>query len=127
MVGGGNTGAAAGSRAADVREVLCRSTRRIRPVLDLLVKLQLRTDPQHPIRNALEWIEYYHQDKVDCLFGDPPTEWSGRWRPLIEGKDSEQGLRAYEAATLWGVRRALRNGSLWSRPTASSSPSRQRT
>jgi TnpA family transposase len=102
------------SRAADVREVLSRNARRIRPVLELIVKLNLHGDAHHPVRKALEWIEFYHKEKIDWVFGEPPRDWTGRWRTLIDGKDLERGLRAYEAATLWGVRRALRNGSLWS-------------
>src|SRR5580704_2759386 len=102
------------SRAADVREVLTRNSRRIRPVLELLLKLDLQGDREHLVRRSLEWIKYYYDDRVGWVFGDPPLEWTGRWRALIEGKDLPRGLRAYEAATLWGVRRALRNGSLWS-------------
>jgi len=63
---------------------------------------------------ALEWIKYYHEEKVEWLYPEPPREWVGRWRTLIDGQDLERGLRAYEAAALWGVRRAPRNGSLWS-------------
>jgi Domain of unknown function (DUF4158) len=105
---------AAPSRAADVREVLSRNARRIRPVLELLLKLNLDGHADHPIRRALEWIKHYYTEKVDWLSPEPPLEWTGRWRTLIDGKDLPRGLRAYEAATLRGVRRALRNGSLWS-------------
>jgi hypothetical protein len=52
------TEATASSRAADVREVLSRNARRVRPVLELLLKLNLQGDAQHPIRVALEWIEH---------------------------------------------------------------------
>jgi hypothetical protein len=103
------------SRAADVREVLSRNARRVRPVLELLLKLNLHGHDQHPIRRALDWIKYYHTEKDGWLFPEPPLEWTGRWRTLIDGQDLPRGLRAYEAATLWGIRRALRNGSLWSR------------
>jgi hypothetical protein len=106
--------AAAPSRAADVREVLSRNARRVRPLLELLIKLDLQGDAQHPIKIALEWIKFYHKEKIDWLYPEPPREWVGRWRTPIDGQDLERGLRAYEAAALWGVRRALRNGSLWS-------------
>src|ERR1035438_6915330 len=50
------TPAAAPSRAADVREVLSRNARRVRPVLQLLLKLKLDGDDDHPIRRALGWV-----------------------------------------------------------------------
>jgi len=106
--------AATTSHAADVREVLSRNAQRVRPVLELLLKLNLQGAPQHPLRVALEWIQDYYAEKTNWLFPQPPLEWVGRWRALIDGKDLSRGLRAYEAATLWGMRHALRNGSLWS-------------
>jgi hypothetical protein len=36
-----------------------------------------------------------------------------RSRSAIQYQDREAAFRAYEAATLWAVRRGLRNGSLW--------------
>jgi TnpA family transposase len=108
------TGTTLSSRAADVREVLTRNARRVRPMLELLLKLDLQGDPQHLVRRSLEWIRFYYKDKIDWVFGHPPIDWTGRWRALIDGRDLPRGLRAYEAATLYGVRRALRNGSLWS-------------
>jgi hypothetical protein len=35
------------------------------------------------------------------------------WNSLIQGSDRHAAFRAFEAATLWAVRRGLRNGSLW--------------
>ena len=102
------------SRAADVREVLSRNARRIRPMLELLGKLKLQGHPDNPIHRALGWVQFYHDEKAKWLYLDPPTEWAGRWKAMIHDRDLERGLRAYEAATLWGVRRGLRNGSLWS-------------
>jgi TnpA family transposase len=103
------------SRAADVREVLSRNARRVRPVVELLLKLDLQKDGFHPAWTALDWLRDIYQDKLDHLWPEPPTDLMGRWEPLIRGNDGRRGLRAFEAATLWSVRRALRNGSLWSR------------
>ena len=68
------------SRAADVREVLTRNARRVRPMLELLLKLDLQGDPQHLVRRSLEWIRFYYKDRIDWVFGHPPIDWTGRWR-----------------------------------------------
>jgi hypothetical protein len=36
-----------------------------------------------------------------------------RWADLIEGGDRQRALRAFEAATLFALRKALRTGSVW--------------
>jgi hypothetical protein len=56
------------SRAADVREVLTRNARRIRPVLEALVKLDLRGDG--PGREGLEWLKDTYKDGVDQFVMD---------------------------------------------------------
>lgn len=35
------------------------------------------------------------------------------WQPLVDDPDRGRALRAFEAATLWAVRRALRSGRLF--------------
>jgi len=106
--------AARNSRAADVRQVLCRNARRIRPLIELLLKLKLRADSDHEPRHALEWLRVIYEDRQDELWPEPPAKWAGRWQSMITGSDRRLALRAFEAATLWAVRRSLRNGSLWS-------------
>jgi hypothetical protein len=45
---------------------------------------------------------------------DGPTSPAGHaWNELLRAPNRELAFRALEAATLWGVRRGLRNGSLW--------------
>ena len=106
--------AAPSTRAADVREILCRNCRRIRPLIELLVKLNLQAVSGDECRRALEWLREIYADGDDQLWTEPPLEWAGRWRPLVQSDVRKLGLRAYEAATLRFVRRSLRNGSLWS-------------
>ena len=103
------------TRAADVRAVLCRNARRIRPLLELLLTLRLRAERGHAPRECLEWLRGVYEDGSERLWPDPPAEWyPRRWRPLVQGNDGQRALRAFEAATLALVRRSLRNGSLWS-------------
>lgn len=106
--------AAPSTRAAEVREILCRNARRIRPLIQLIVKLKLQADRSQAVWHALDWLRETYADGEDGLWLQPSSGWAGRWQPLIDGEDRRLALRAYEAATLWSVRRSLRNGSLWS-------------
>lgn len=101
------------TRAAQVRERLAANARRIRPLLKGLVELGLEGVPGDPIIKALgELRECYREgwaDLYDCATAPPGYGWNA----LIHSPDRELAFRAYEAATLWAVRRGLRNGSLW--------------
>jgi TnpA family transposase len=101
------------SRAADVREVLSRNARRIRPILQLLVKLNLLGDGVGG--DGLSWLDGFYHDGVDTFFVDKAPAWARRWKVLIEESDTQGSLRAYEAAAAWAVRQGLRNGSLYSK------------
>ncbi len=101
------------SRAADVREVLSRNARRIRPILQLLTKLNLHGDGDGG--NGLSWLDGIYDDGVDTFFLDKAPVWARRWKSLIKESDTQTSARAYEAATAWAVRQGLRNGSLYSK------------
>ena len=101
------------NRAADVREVLSRNARRIRPILQLLAKLRFLGDS--PGGHGLSYLRGVYDDGADTFFIDPAPDWARRWKTLIEESDSHSCCRAFEAATAWAVRQGLRNGSLYSR------------
>jgi hypothetical protein len=101
------------SRAAYVREILSRNAPRIRPILQLLTKLDLRGDGV--CRDGLSWLDGIYQDGLDTFFLDKAPAWARRWKTLIEESDAPSSARAYEAATAWAVRQGLRNGSLYSK------------
>ena len=101
------------SRAADVREVLCRNARRIRPLLQLLIKLDLLGDGVGG--DGLSWLDGIYHDGIDTFFLDKAPLWAWRWTTLIEQSDSQGSARAYEAATAWVIRQGLRNGSLYTK------------
>jgi hypothetical protein len=101
------------SRAADVREVLSRNARRIRPILQLLTKLDLQGDGVGG--NGLRWLDGVYDDGINTFYMHKAPAWARRWRTLIEESDLQTSARAYEAATAWAVRQGLRNGSLYSR------------
>ena len=96
-----------------MREVLSRNARRIRPIIQLLVKLDLLGDGAGG--NGLSYLTGIYKDGVDTFFIDKAPAWARRWRVLIEASDTQGSLRAYEAATAWNVRQGLRNGSLYSK------------
>jgi hypothetical protein len=100
-------------RAADVREVLSRNARRVRPILQLLTKLSLNRDGAGG--NGLSWLDGIYHDGVATFFVDKAPAWARRWKTLIEESDTQTSARAYEAATAWAVRQGLRNGSLYSK------------
>jgi hypothetical protein len=54
------------SRAADVREVLSRNARRIRPILQLLTKLDLQGDGVGG--NGLSWLDGIYDDGIDTFW-----------------------------------------------------------
>lgn len=64
------------------------------------------------IRNLGELSSCYRDDCNYALF-DPISPAGRAWNDLLRTADRELAFRALEAARLWGVRRGLRNGSLW--------------
>jgi len=104
---------ACSSRAAQVRERLAANGRRVRPLLKQVIALGLHSTDPNPVIDALRELAVCYRD--DCLYlYDWATSPAGHaWNELIGASDREQAFRAFEAATLWGVRRGLRNGSLW--------------
>jgi hypothetical protein len=64
------------SRAADVREVLSRNARRIRPILQLLTKLNLHGDGDGG--NGLSWLDGVYHDGIDTFFVTNAPTWARR-------------------------------------------------
>jgi hypothetical protein len=100
------------SRAADVREVLTRNARRIRPLLELLVKLDIRGAGRG--YEGLACLKDTYKEGVESFWVPTAPMWMRRWKTLVEDFDGRRALRAYEAATISAVRQGLRNGTLYS-------------
>jgi len=100
------------SRAADVREVLTRNSRRIRPLLQLLIKLDL--GGAGPGYNGLSELKEAYKEDVDSFWMQHAPARARRWKTLVEDFDGRRALRAYEVATISAVRQGLRNGTLYS-------------
>ena len=76
------------SRAAGVRQLLVDDEARLRPLLREILSLRLEGPSADPVLHALA-------------------------KPIVDDPDRSRALRAYEAATLWAVRRGLRSGRLF--------------
>jgi TnpA family transposase len=106
-------GAEPGARAAQVREALVGDGRRIRRLLKDIVALRLGGAPLDPVLKALRELESSYKDGWLTLFPEAAVPFARPWQALVNDPDRERAFRAYEAATLWGVRRGLRSGALY--------------
>ena len=103
------------SRAALVRERLIGTAAgSVRALLAACVKLPWQADAEHPAIAALAVLSDLYAGKVRELpVGSKLPELGGAWRAAIAGDDRTRALVAFEIATLFALRRALRNGSVW--------------
>lgn len=67
----------------------------------------------HPVLEALRLLKGLYQKDARALPAATAIEFGRVWRGLLAGEDREQALRAFQLATLLGLRRALRNGTVW--------------
>ena len=78
-----------------------------------LVKIGLAGAPGDPVINALDELRDCYRQDCSELFDWARAPVGHAWNVLIQSEDRQTAFRAYEAATLWAIRRGLRNGSLW--------------
>ena len=104
------------SRAAQVRRRLTHDRRRIRPLLKSLISLRLEGASGDPVIAALRELEVSYREEWLDLYDSATAPVGYAWNTLIQDQDREAAFRAFEAATLWALRRGLRNGSLWLAP-----------
>ena len=102
-----------GSRAEQVRRRLTDDWRRLRSLLKLVIPLHVCGEAGDEIIRALRELDDYYKDSWHELYAGVAAPTGHAWKSLVESPDREVAFRAYEAATLWGLRRGLRNGSLW--------------
>ncbi len=105
----------ASSRRKLVRLQLMTKSTQARKVLRKLVALPFASETPHRLLDALAVLRQLY-DKDDVSNGLPQEVQIilGRpWHDLIHGQDRVNALRAFEWATLFGLRVALRNGSVY--------------
>ena len=101
------------SRAAAARWLLSEPNPAIRALLSELQKLDLRgaSDDENLQRTKL--LQDLYRAKQTSLPDGTRVPSPRSWRTLIEGEDRERALRAVEAMTLMGLRKALRGGAVF--------------
>jgi hypothetical protein len=102
------------SRASLVRERLIEAIRPVRSLLAAIVKLPWQATGNHPAIIALMTLRDLYGRRVRKLPDDIAAPRLGAvWRNTISGYDRDRAFRALEVATLFALRRAVRNGSVW--------------
>ncbi len=102
------------SRASLVRERLFDGIRPVRALLAQIGKLPWRAEADNPVLAALNQLLKLYAAKALELPADVGVPELGRiWSAAITGPDRNKAMRAMEVATLFGLRRAVRNGSVW--------------
>ncbi|MBK5207357.1 MAG: Tn3 family transposase [Polaromonas sp.] len=102
------------SRASVVRERMIDAIRPVRSLLFEITKLPWQANSEHPVTAALSQLTTLYAGRIREL----PLEITAArlgpvWSAAIAGDDRERAFRALEVATLFSLRRAVRNGSVW--------------
>jgi len=102
------------SRASLVRERLFEGIRPVRALLAEIGKLPWQAEEDNPVLAALKQLLQLYADKARKLPVEISAPRLGRvWSAAITGEDRDKAMRAFEVATLFSLRRAVRNGSVW--------------
>jgi TnpA family transposase len=102
------------SRASRVRERLIDAIRPVRSQLVAITKMPWQATGEHPVIDALATLRDLYDRGARKLPDDGIAPRLGRvWRDAITGYDRERAFRALEVATLFALRRSVRNGSVW--------------
>ena len=102
------------SRASLVRERLFEGIRPVRALLAQIGKLPWQAEADNPVLAALkQLLELYAAKAVELPVDIGAAKLGRVWSAAITGPDRNKAMRALEVATLFGLRRAVRNGSVW--------------
>ena len=102
------------SRASLVREHLIEAVRPVRSLLLAIAKLPWQATGDHPAVQALATLRDLYTRGARTLPESTAAPGLGPvWSATIAGGDRERAFRALEVATLFALRRSVRNGSVW--------------
>ena len=103
------------SRAALIRERLIDTAAgSVRALLIACVGLPWQADAEHPVISALAVLSEQYSSKVrELAINVKLPELGSAWRAAIGCDDRARAFVGFEIATLFALRRALRNGSVW--------------
>jgi TnpA family transposase len=85
----------------------------VRALLAELRKLDLKADPDQDTHAALTYLRTLYGEGANELPVGAKVPYGRKWSDIIEGPDRARAMRALEAATLLGLRKSLRAGSVW--------------
>ena len=101
------------TRAAAARWILSDPNPSVRSLLNELEKLDLKGEEGNESTERVEYLRSLYKAKTSALPESPPVRTPRSWKDLIEGEDRERAMRALEAATLVGLRKSLRSGTVY--------------
>jgi hypothetical protein len=102
------------SRASGIRRQLIVGIAPVRSLLVAVSSLAWRATGDHPALQALHTLRVQYASGDKTLPVDVTAVRLGAaWRQDIADADRERAFRALEVATLFALRRAVRNGSVW--------------
>lgn len=101
------------SRSAMARAYLIENPKQARAILSRLLTLPLQAQGDHPVIAALALLKETYDRKANALSKTPTIKLGNRWRAAFADADRRKALFAFEWATLFALRVALRNGSVY--------------
>ena len=102
------------SRASGIRRQLIAGIAPVRSLLVAVSSLIWKATGEHPALQALDTLRVHYAAGDKALPIDVTAAHLGAaWRQDIADPDRDRAFRALEVATLFALRRGLRNGSIW--------------
>jgi len=101
------------SRAAAVRWKLTQQVRPVRRLLRSLLHMTFEAEKGSPVLAALKVLRKCYDERLRQLPDRVDSSFAPRWSEIIDGLDRQWALRGFEAALLFALRKALRNGTVW--------------
>src|SRR5271157_158070 len=101
------------TRAQLIRTSLIDEIAPVRALLKALASLPWASTADHPVTTAIRLIQSLYAQNQRQLSADISIEFGSVWDAAIKDNNRSRAFQALEVATLSGLHRALRNGSVW--------------
>lgn len=101
------------SHAASMRATLIEDAGRVRALLSAVESLNFEGRPNEASLQNLAALKELYDGKVTELPQDRAYPTDKGWRELVNDDDRKRALHALEAATMMGLSKGLRRGSIW--------------
>jgi len=101
------------TRAAAARWLLSEPHPALRALLHELQKLDIETEAGDPNQERIDSLRTLYRRNALALPAEHDVPVPAPWNELLEGEDRERAMRALEAATLIGLRKALKSGAAY--------------